>query len=216
MTRVAFVALLGSALSISCVKTAGTQPAQCAPDPNCSPGQGTCYLDETCGRRICLCDPPAESAGETETAPTPEPEDPKAVVAAIEAMLDDWHAAAAAADEERYFGHFTDDGIFLGTDATERWTVEAFRAYAHPHFAKGKAWSFRAVRRDVVLDPGGRLAWFDEDLATPNLGPARGSGVVRLGTDGRWQIAHYNLALTIPNEKMDAVRALLSADPPPP
>ena len=64
---------------------------------------------------------------------------------AVTAVLDDWHAAAAAADEGRYFGHFAPGAVFLGTDATERWTVDEFRRYAHPYFAKGKAWSFRAV-----------------------------------------------------------------------
>ena len=59
-------------------------------------------------------------------------------VAKIAAVLDDFHAAAADADEERYFGHLAASGVFLGTDATERWTKEQFRAYAHPHFAKGK------------------------------------------------------------------------------
>ena len=66
-------------------------------------------------------------------------------------VLDDWHAAAAAADESRYFGHFAEGAVFLGTDATERWTVEEFRRYAHPYFAKGKAWTFRAVSRHLYL-----------------------------------------------------------------
>ena len=34
---------------------------------------------------------------------------------AISRVLDDWHAAASAADEQRYFGHFTPDAVFLGT-----------------------------------------------------------------------------------------------------
>src|SRR5919204_5443286 len=80
---------------------------------------------------------------------------------AIASALDDFHDAAARADEDRYFAHFAPGGVFLGTDATERWDVAAFRAYAHPHFAKGKAWSFRAVRRAVVVHEGGRVAWFD-------------------------------------------------------
>jgi ketosteroid isomerase-like protein len=137
-------------------------------------------------------------------------------VPAIERVLDDWHDAASRADEARYFGHFTPDAIFLGTDATERWTVPEFRRYAHPHFAVGRAWSFRAARRDVVVDPGGRIAWFDEDLATEGLGPARGSGVLLRGEDGRWRIAQYNLAITIPNERFPAVRDLLAAPPEPP
>ena len=93
----------------------------------------------------------------------------------IAAVLDDFHDAAAKADEARYFGHFAADGGFLGTDATERWDVASFRAYAHPYFAKGKAWSFRGVRRHITVRDD--TAWFEEDLETPNLGPARGSGV---------------------------------------
>src|SRR5262245_25259972 len=68
---------------------------------------------------------------------------------AIAATLDAWHAAAARGDEAAYFDAFSPDGVFLGTDETERWDVPAFRAYAHPHFARGKAWSFHATRRAI-------------------------------------------------------------------
>lgn len=139
------------------------------------------------------------------SAETPSP--------AISRVLDDWHDAAAKADEERYFGHFAPGAVFLGTDATERWTLPQFRAYAHPHFAKGKAWSFRATRRDITFT--GDVAWFDEDLETPNMGPARGSGVL-LREAGTWKIVHYNLALTIPNERMKEVKALVATPPAPP
>src|SRR5439155_3716313 len=61
-------------------------------------------------------------------------------------VLDDFHDAAARADEERYFAHFAPEGVFVGTDAGERWDLKAFREYAHPHFAKGKAWTFRGAR----------------------------------------------------------------------
>ncbi len=137
--------------------------------------------------------------------------------AAVGRVLDDWHAAASRADEERYFGHLAEDAVFLGTDASERWDKPAFRTYAHPHFAKGKAWSFRASRRAITISADGVLAWFDEDLVTPNLGPARGSGVLRLGDDGRWRIAQYNLAITVPNERFKEVKRLLEeAKPAPP
>ena len=134
--------------------------------------------------------------------------------AAIAAALDDFHAAAAASDEPRYFAHFTDDGVFLGTDATERWHVTAFRAYAHPHFEAGHGWVMHASRRDIVVR--GDIAWFDEDLDTRNLGPARGSGVLERGADGAWRVAQYNLAITIPNERFGEVRAVLSASAPTP
>lgn len=131
---------------------------------------------------------------------------------AIDEVLDGFHAAAAASDEERYFGFFTEGGVFLGTDATERWDVAAFRAYAHPHFAAGRGWVMRAVRRDVVVR--GDVAWFDEDLDTRNLGPARGSGVLVREADGAWRIAQYNLAITVPNERFGEVRALLAGSAP--
>ncbi len=128
-------------------------------------------------------------------APDTQKEEPRA---AISAVLDDWHKAAAAADEARYFGHFTADAVFLGTDATERWTRDEFRAWARPFFARGKAWSFRAVSRNVAVSRDGAVAWFDEALDTPNMGPCRGSGVL-VKLDGSWKIAQYNLSVPIPN-----------------
>ena len=130
--------------------------------------------------------------------------------AAIDHTLDDWHAAAAASDEERYFGHFAEGGVFLGTDSTERWDVPAFRAYAHRPFSEGRGWVMTPVRRDVVVR--GDVAWFDEDLDARNLGPARGSGVL-VREAGTWRIAQYNLTITVPNERFGDVRALLASPP---
>ncbi len=150
-------------------------------------------------------------------APAPLPTAPAAEAstsgaeAAIARVLDDWHDAAAKADEARYFGHFAPAAVFLGTDATERWDVDAFRAYAHPHFAKGKAWTFKAATRHVTLAPGGGSAWFDEALDTPHLGPARGSGVVLRDAGGRWKIAQYNLSVPIPNERFEEVKRVIAA-----
>lgn len=123
----------------------------------------------------------------------------------IHTALDDWHNAAAEADFERYFNHFTSDSaIFMGTDATERWTIPEFKAYAKPHFDKGDAWSFIPVERHVNFSDNGKTAWFDESLDTPNLGPARGTGVL-VHQNGAWKIAHYNLSIPIPNAIADTV-----------
>jgi uncharacterized protein (TIGR02246 family) len=132
---------------------------------------------------------------------------------AIQETLDDWHQAAATGDEARYFSLFTDDGVFMGTDATERWTRDAFRTWAHPHFARGKAWAFRAVRRNVRLAPDGKVAWFDEELATEKLGPCRGSGVLVL-QGKQWRIAHYVLSVPIPNAVFDEVKRVLERPAP--
>ena len=82
--------------------------------------------------------------------------------ATVAQVLDDFHDAAAQADEDRYFAHFAPEGVFLGTDSSERWDVAAFRAYAHPHFANGKGWTYRATARHVQLAPDGDVAWFDK------------------------------------------------------
>lgn len=129
-------------------------------------------------------------------------------LAPLNAVLDDWHQAAAQADEARYFGHFTADAVFLGTDATERWTRDEFRKWAAPYFAKKKAWSFKATRRHLTLTKDGTTAWFDEELATPNLGPARGSGVL-VKEGAAWKIAQYNLSVPIPNEVFPQVRKIV-------
>jgi uncharacterized protein (TIGR02246 family) len=126
--------------------------------------------------------------------------------AAIGGVLDAWHAAAAAADEEKYFSYFAPEAVFLGTDATERWTRDEFRKFAHPYFAKGNAWSFRSVARSITTAPDHKVAWFDEALETPNLGPCRGSGVV-VATNAGWKIAQYNLSIPIPNDLVDEFKA---------
>ena len=135
------------------------------------------------------------------TAASPEAE------SQVEQTLNAWHRAAANANEEQYFAHFAPDAVFIGTDATERWTLSEFRDYAHPHFAAGRAWSMEPQRRAVTV--AGDLAYFDEDLLSQGLGPLRGSGVLRRFADG-WRITHYVLSFTIPNERVPAVRAALA------
>lgn len=130
---------------------------------------------------------------------------PQPSPAAVDSVLNDWHEAAAQADFARYFDHFaSDSAIFMGTDASERWTVAEFRRWAKPYFKRGQAWSFTPAKRHVYFSEDGQIAWFDESLDTPNLGPARGSGVLR-HKEGEWKIAHYNLSVPIPNALMDSV-----------
>ena len=45
-----------------------------------------------------------------------------------EAVIDRMHQAASRADGQAYFALFTPDARFIGTDATERWTLEQFKA----------------------------------------------------------------------------------------
>jgi ketosteroid isomerase-like protein len=127
---------------------------------------------------------------------------------AVAALLDDWHAAASEADEQRYFSHFAPQAVFLGTDATERWTVEQFRAYAHPHFSQGRGWTYRPSSRHVMFSNDGTLAWFDEQLDSEKYGKLRGTGVL-LKIDADWKLLHYSMTFTIPNEATARVVPLI-------
>ena len=125
---------------------------------------------------------------------------------AIGEMLDEWHLAAANADFENYFGLMTEDGVFLGTDATENWQNDEFKAFSKPYFERGKAWSFTAVERNIYLDSNGETAWFDEVLDT-QMKLCRGSGVVKK-VAGEWKVAHYVLSIAVPNENVKELVAI--------
>lgn len=117
---------------------------------------------------------------------------------AIGRVLDDFHKAASDADESRYFGHMTDDAVFIGTDATERWDRKTFREYAHPHFAAGKGWTYTPRDRHIAIQ--GNVAWFDELLDNAKYGECRGTGVLRR-ENGTWKIVQYSLSIPIPNDR---------------
>ena len=44
----------------------------------------------------------------------------------INTLLDSFNRAAAKAEYKAYFNFYTDDAIFTGTDATERWDKNEF------------------------------------------------------------------------------------------
>lgn len=119
----------------------------------------------------------------------------------INTLLDNWHLAATNADLDAYFSVFDDEAIYIGTDATERWTKPEFFSFCEPHFRKGKAWDFKAYDRKIYFSEDGKTAWFNELLNTW-MGVCRASGVLTF-KNNRWKISHYQLSVTVKNEKMD-------------
>ncbi len=117
----------------------------------------------------------------------------------VSATLDALHEAASEADFDRYFSLYADEAVFLGTDATERWTRAEFMDYTRARFDTGTGWTYHMLERHIAIAPGGRTAWFDERLENANLGETRGSGVLVM-EGGGWKIAQYNLTIPIPNE----------------
>jgi hypothetical protein len=121
----------------------------------------------------------------------------------INTILDSWHKAAANAEFDNYFSYMTSNGVFIGTDATENWQLDAFKAFSKPYFDKGKAWSFTSLERNIYFDKSHNTAWFDELLDT-QMKICRGSGVL-IKEGKNWKIAHYVLSMTIPNDTIDEV-----------
>ncbi len=79
---------------------------------------------------------------------------------AVAAVLDGLHAAAASADEEKYFAAFAPDAVFLGTDATERWTLDGVPQVRAPVLRQGKGLDLQGhraldrVRAGPYVSPG--------------------------------------------------------------
>ncbi len=118
---------------------------------------------------------------------------------AINKVLDQFHQAAANANAQVYLNSLTDDAIFLGTDASERWTKQQFTAFVLPYFDQGKGWLYVAKERNINLLKQNSVAFFDEVLENSKYGYCRGSGVL-VHTDQGWKISQYSLSILVPND----------------
>ena len=117
--------------------------------------------------------------------------------AAIDALIDGLHEDAHEGNFQTYFDRYGPDAVFLGTDKSERWTIEEFKVYAEPAFEDGHGWTYLVKERN--WEGEGNTRWFDEVLLNEKLGHCRGTGVVEL-VDGQWKIAHYALTMLVPND----------------
>ena len=115
-------------------------------------------------------------------------------IAAINKVLDDYHQAAANGEWDIYFDLMSDDGVFIGTDAGERWVKQEFRQYS----SGSNGWVYTPQQRNVNITPDGLSAWFDEALLSQSYGSSRGTGVL-ISTAVGWKISQYHLTLPIPN-----------------
>lgn len=132
--------------------------------------------------------------------------------AQVAAVLDRLNVASAAADGPAYFAQFAPDARFVGTDASEHWSLGEFRAFAEPYFAQGKGWSYPATERTITIAAieCRCVAWFEEKLTNTAYGETRGSGVLRL-IDGQWKIEQYVLSFVVPNDASKAVVEAIAA-----
>ncbi len=122
--------------------------------------------------------------------------------ASLNTFMNNWHKAAATADEAIFFGSMAADGIYIGTDATEKWERDEMKEWSKKYFDRDSAWDFETIDRTFYLSDDEETAWFEESLDTW-MGVCRGSGVLALTKDG-WKIKHYHLAVAVPNDNVDA------------
>ena len=115
-------------------------------------------------------------------------------IAAINKVLDGYHQAAANGEWDTYFDLMSADGVFIGTDASERWIKQEFRQYS----SGSNGWVYTPQQRNINITPDGLSAWFDEALLSQSYGSSRGSGVL-IRTAAGWKISQYHLTLPIPN-----------------
>lgn len=113
------------------------------------------------------------------------------------AVLDQLHQAASLADWELYFSLYLPEAVFIGTDATEHWSMTEFEGYARPtdgwkYIPKSRIFtSANTQKSDQVL-------MFDELLDSASYGLSRGTGTL-IKTDKGWKVAQYHLSFPIPN-----------------
>ena len=130
----------------------------------------------------------------------------KATMNELNTFMDQWHHAAAKADEDIFFNSLDSNAVYLGTDPSERWLKHEFETWAMPYFKRDTAWTFKPYNRIWEFSDDGKIAWFDELLET-HMGVCRGSGILVKSKDN-WKIKQYNLALTLANEKMNEFRKI--------
>jgi hypothetical protein len=124
----------------------------------------------------------------------------------VNAFVDRWHSDAAHA-RPAYFDKIAKDGIYIGTDKSERWRRDEFKAWARPYFKGKSAWAFKALRRNVYFSDDRSMIWFDELLDT-QMGVCQASGIMRRKGDS-FEIVHYQLSMAVPNEVGSQVTRLI-------
>jgi len=122
----------------------------------------------------------------------------------INNLLDDFHHAAAVGDKTRYLNYFAQDGVFMGTDDSERWPLKQFSAYVDKRFVAGKGWEYHSEKRHISFSEDRNTAWFDEIMVSEQWGRFRGTGVV-IRQQAEWKVAVYSLTLLVPNEAWEQI-----------
>ncbi|NMH65480.1 nuclear transport factor 2 family protein [Shewanella sp. SHSM-M6] len=139
-------------------------------------------------------------AGKAKIAKMAETEDQALLEAGR--VLDALHLSAKTADWDRYFSLYSQDALFLGTDADERWGMAELEQYARPT----KGWRYDVMERHLLRHA--EVIVFDERLSSLAYGACRSSGTL-IHTLAGWKLLQYHLSFPIPNEMAKEITAQL-------
>lgn len=128
-------------------------------------------------------------------------------IVTIDQLISNWHQDAANANLGGYMRLMDSSFVYVGTDASEKWTKDEFSTFCKPYFDQNKTWDFKSIDRTINISADQNSAWFYEILQT-HMGTCRGSGILEL-KNKQWKLRQYVLSLAIPNEKMSEVKKLI-------
>ncbi|WP_394129009.1 nuclear transport factor 2 family protein [Shewanella maritima] len=120
----------------------------------------------------------------------------------INSLLNQLHEAAATANWQTYFDLYHPKAVFIGTDASERWSMIQFQQYAE----KTSGWSYDLQSRELIKVDGTIV--FDEQLYSASYGVSRGTGAL-VKTEAGWKVLQYHLSFPIPNEQAKRITTLI-------
>jgi ketosteroid isomerase-like protein len=132
------------------------------------------------------------------------------IIAELNEIMDNWHKAAATANAEAFFGRMSADGIYIGTDISERWRRDELRSWAKSAFERESAWTFTASERNWHSIGSG--VWIGDEVLKTWMGPCRSTMVLKKNSAGQWLIHHYQLSVTVPNDRIKDFKKLLEMD----
>ena len=96
----------------------------------------------------------------------------------VEALLVRARQAAAEAKGNEFFDCLDPDGVFFGTDESERFSLAELKATFGPYFDQGIGWKRVVLERQVYVGPNNEIGWFEEKSRRERA-PLRTTGVVR-------------------------------------
>jgi len=116
----------------------------------------------------------------------------------VDILMDKFHKSTSAGDGDMMVSCLSDQFVFLGTDAKERWERAPFESYARERFSKNSSWTYKLLKRNVTK-VSDSFYIFDESLKNSYLGTCRSTGSIVL-QKGSLKLAQYSLSMPVPND----------------